>query len=168
MTSRPRRSPKSFAKPFSARFCSGRCTATRLCIPGSRAHSTCSGPVWRLAGTRRRRCQSLCSRQETSFMNRKRILILVAVAAVLTATGLYARSVHRDTALQGSGTVEARNIRVGSKIGGPIDKVLVREGDSGQPGQVLMTFDDHELPSALQQSRAPAQKSHTAYRPQEI
>src|SRR5260370_987408 len=168
MTSRPRRSPKSFAKPFSARFCSGRCTATQLCIPGSRAHSICSGPVWRLAGPRRRRCQSLCSPQETSFMNRKRILILVAVAAVLTATGLYAGWFHRDTALQGSGTVEARNIRVGSKIGGRIDKVLVREGDSVQPAQVLITFDDKELQASLEQSRANAEKSRRGYRPPQI
>src|SRR5258708_14835308 len=142
--------------------------ATQLCIPGSRAHSICSGPVWRLAGTRRRRCQSLCSRQETSFMNRKRILILVAVAAVLTATGLYAGWFHRDTALQGSGTVEARNIRVGSKIGGRIDKVLVRQCDSVQPGQVLVTFDDQELRAALQQSSARAEKSQHGYRPEEI
>src|SRR6266852_4856704 len=142
--------------------------ATQLCIPGSRAHSICSGPAWRLAGTRRRRCQSLCSRQETSFMNRKRILILVAVAAVLTATGLYAGWFHRETALQGSGTVEARNIRVGSKIGGRIDKVLVREGDSVQPGQVLITFDDQELQASLEQSRANAEKARRGYRQEDI
>jgi multidrug efflux pump subunit AcrA (membrane-fusion protein) len=34
---------------------------------------------------------------------------------------------------------------VGSKIGGRIDKVLVRKGDRVQPGQVLITFDDKEL-----------------------
>src|SRR5258708_13785609 len=118
--------------------------ATQLCIPGSRAHSICSGPAWRLAGTRRRRCQSLCSRQETSFMNRKLILILVAAVAVLAATGLYAGWFHRDTSLQGSGTVEARNIRVGSKIGGRIDKVLVPEGDPFQPGQLLITVPDQD------------------------
>src|SRR6266852_8606131 len=142
--------------------------ATQLCISGSRAHSICSGPAWRLAGTRRRRCQSLCSRQETSFMSRKGILILLAAAAVLAATALYAGWFHRDTGLQGSGTVEARNIRVGSKIGGRIDKVLVREGDSVQPGQVLVTFDDQELRAALQQSSAGAEKSQRGYRPEEI
>src|SRR5216683_3034673 len=142
--------------------------ATQLCIPGSRAHSICSGPAWRLAGTRRRRCQSLCSRQETSFLNRKRILIRVAVAAGLTATVHYAGWFHRDTALKGSGTVEARNIRVGSKIGGRIDRVLVREGDSVQLGQVLITFDDKELQASLEQSRANAEKSRRGYRPEEI
>src|ERR1700693_3143664 len=119
--------------------------ATPLCTPGSKPHSTCSGPAWRLAGTRCRRPQPLSSPQETSFMSRKRILILLAAAAVLAATGLYASWFHRDTGLQGSGTVKARTIRVGSKIGGGTDQVLVREGDSVQPGQILITFDDQEL-----------------------
>jgi len=101
-------------------------------------------------------------------MNRRRILILLAAAAVLAATALYAGRFHRDTALQGSGTVEARNIRVGSKIGGRIDKVLVREGDSVQPGQVLITFDDKELKASLEQSRANAEKARRGFRPEEI
>src|SRR5205823_12626395 len=70
--------------------------------------------------------------------------------------------------MQGSGTVEARNIRVGSKIGGRIDKVLVREGDSVEPGQVLITFDDKELQASLEQSRANAEKARRGYRPEEI
>src|ERR1700682_174083 len=142
--------------------------ATPLCTPGSKPHSTCSCPAWRLAGARCRRSQPLCSRQETSFMSRKRILILLAAAAVLAATGLYAGWFHRDTGLQGSGTVEARNIRVGSKIGGRIDKVLVREGDSVQPGQVLITFDDKELQAALGQSRAAWQKAHAGSRAEDL
>jgi multidrug resistance efflux pump len=101
-------------------------------------------------------------------MSRKHILILLAIAAILAATALYAGWFHRDTALQGSGTVEARNIRVGSKIGGRIDKVLVREGDTVQPGQVLITFDDKELQAALEQSRANAQKAQRGFRPEEI
>jgi multidrug resistance efflux pump len=101
-------------------------------------------------------------------MSRKLILILIAAAAVVAATALYAGWFHRDTALQGSGTVEARDIRVGSKIGGRIDKVLVREGDSVQPGQVLITFDDKELQAALEQSRANAEKAQRGFRTEEI
>jgi multidrug resistance efflux pump len=101
-------------------------------------------------------------------MNRKRILIIIIVAVALAATALYAGWFHRDDSLQGSGTVEARDIRVGSKVGGRIDKVLVREGDSVQPGQVLITFDDKELQAALQQSRAGAEKAQRGYRPEEI
>jgi HlyD family secretion protein len=101
-------------------------------------------------------------------MTRKRILIVLAIAAALAATVLYAGWLRRDTALQGSGTVEARNIRVGSKVGGRIEKVLVREGDSVQPGQILITFDDRELQAALEQSRANAEKARRGYRPEEI
>src|ERR1700675_1483607 len=101
-------------------------------------------------------------------MSRKRILILLAAAAVLAATGLYAGWFHRDTGLQGSGTVEARDIRVGSKVGGRIDKVLVREGDTVQPGQVLIAFDDQELQASLAQSQAAAEKARRGYRPEEI
>jgi HlyD family secretion protein len=64
--------------------------------------------------------------------------------------------------------VEARYIRVGSKIGGRIDKVLVREGDSVKAGQVLVTFDDKELQAALGQSRAAWEKAHTGSRPEDI
>ena len=101
-------------------------------------------------------------------MTRKRIAILVAVAAILAATAVYAGWFRHDSALQGSGTVEARNIRVGSKVGGRIDKVLVREGDAVQPGQVLITFDDKELQASLEQSRAAAEKAERGYRPEEI
>jgi HlyD family secretion protein len=101
-------------------------------------------------------------------MNRKRILLIVAAAIVLAATALYAGWFHDDTALQGSGTVEARNIRVGSKIGGRIDKVLVREGDLVQTGQILIAFDDKELQAALEQSKANAEKAQRGYRPEEI
>jgi multidrug resistance efflux pump len=75
---------------------------------------------------------------------------------------------RHDDALQGSGTVEARDIRVGSKIGGRIDKVLVREGDTVQAGQVLITFDDKELLASLAQTRAAAEKAQRGYRPEEI
>jgi multidrug resistance efflux pump len=64
--------------------------------------------------------------------------------------------------------VEARDIRVGSKVGGRIDKVLVREGDRVQPGQTLITFDDKELLASLDQTRAAAEKAQRGYRPEEI
>ena len=102
-------------------------------------------------------------------MTKKRIFVLgfIAVVAVV-ATALYAGWLHRDGVLQGSGTIEARNIRVGSKIGGRIAEVRVREGDFVPPGQVLVTFDEQELKAALQQSRAALEKMMRGYRPEEI
>jgi HlyD family secretion protein len=102
-------------------------------------------------------------------MKSKRIVIVAIVAALAVAVGvLYGEWFRHDDGLQGSGTVEARNIRVGSKVGGRIDRVLVREGDTVVAGQVLMAFDDKELLAALEQSRANAEKSRRGYRPEEI
>src|SRR5579859_6765845 len=101
-------------------------------------------------------------------MNRK-ILIPVVIVAALVGLAVYTSGMlHRDTSLRGSGTVEARNIRVGSKIGGRIDKVLVREGDSVAPGQILITFDEQELKASLEQSHANAEKMERGYRPEEV
>jgi membrane fusion protein YbhG len=101
-------------------------------------------------------------------MKRKHLLIPLVLAAA-GAVGAYSMGwFHHDDTLQGSGTVEARNIRVGSKISGRIDKVLVREGDSVEAGQVLITFDDKELKAALEQSRAAAEKARRGFRVEEV
>jgi HlyD family secretion protein len=101
-------------------------------------------------------------------MTRKGVVIVLMVAAVLAAMAFSTGWFRRDSSLQGSGTVEARDIRVGSKVGGRIDQVLVREGDTVQPGQVLIAFDDQELQASLAQSQAAAEKARRGYRPEEI
>jgi HlyD family secretion protein len=101
-------------------------------------------------------------------MTPKRVVILILVAAVLGGSAVYATWFRRDGALEGSGTVEARDIRVGSKVGGRIDKVLVREGDRVESGQTLITFDDQELLASLEESRAAAEKAKRGFRPEEI
>jgi multidrug resistance efflux pump len=101
-------------------------------------------------------------------MNRKRSLILLVLAAVAAVAAYAMGWFRRDSALTGSGTVEARNIRVGSKVGGRIEQVLVREGDTVEPGQVLIIFDDKELQAALNQSRAAAEKARAGFRPEEV
>jgi multidrug resistance efflux pump len=101
-------------------------------------------------------------------MKRKPFLIVVVVLAIVAASAVYAGWFRAGKALEGSGTVEGRNIRVGSKVGGRIAQVLVREGDTVQPGQVLITFDDKELTASLEQARANAEKSQKGFRPEEI
>src|SRR3974390_1956950 len=93
---------------------------------------------------------------------------LVVVVGLMGVAAYSAGWFRKDAGLQSSGTVESRNIRVGSKIGGRIDKVLVREGDNVEPGQVLITFDDKELQAALSQSRAAAEKATRGFRREEI
>src|SRR5580693_3611978 len=100
---------------------------------------------------------------------KKRIVIIVVVVAAIFAGLAYSEGwFSRDSSLQGSGTVEERDIRVGSKVGGRIDKIFVREGDAVKAGQVLITFDDKELQAALDQSKAAAEKAARGYRPEEI
>jgi HlyD family secretion protein len=96
------------------------------------------------------------------------ILILVLVAAALTAAAFSTGWLRRDSALQGSGTIEARDIRVGSKVGGRIDQVLVREGDHVKAGEILITFDDKELLASLEQARAAAEKMARGFRQEDI
>src|SRR5262249_35281231 len=55
--------------------------------------------------------------------------------------------------LGASGTLEARNINVGSKVGGRISRVLVREGDHVEPNQLLVVFDSAELEGQLLQAQ---------------
>src|SRR6516164_1903308 len=93
-----------------------------------------------------------------------KVLVLALIALALLAAAAYSMGwFHHDNALRGAGTVEARNIRVGSKVGGRIDQVLVREGDRVEAGQLLVTFDDKELQAALNQSRAAAAQAKADY-----
>jgi multidrug resistance efflux pump len=77
--------------------------------------------------------------------------------------------------LAASGTIEARNIKVGSKIGGRIQSILVREGDHVRAGQVLVTFDDSESAATVAQAaarvaaaQATLNKLSAGYRTEEI
>lgn len=100
---------------------------------------------------------------------KRKFLVIPVVVAALAAVAAYSMGwFHRDTGLQGSGTVEARDIRVGSKVGGRIDKILVREGDTVEPGQLLISFDDKELLASLDQTRAAADKAERGFRKEEI
>lgn len=74
-----------------------------------------------------------------------------------------------------SGTVEARTMEVGSKVGGRIKDVLVREGDSAKAGQALVQLEPGDLPAqllgaqgALDQAKANLQKMKNGSRPEEI
>jgi multidrug resistance efflux pump len=108
---------------------------------------------------------------------RKKAIILVAVLAVVAcAVAAYAFFLgHKHTGLTASGTLEARNISVGSKVGGRIAEVLVREGDHVQPGQLLVRFEDRELEAdvlqargRLEQTKAALEKALRGARPEEI
>lgn len=86
-------------------------------------------------------------------MNRKRLVPITAGVLAALGLGVTLWGLGRTRGLQASGTIEARNIRVGSKIGGRIAGVHVREGDRVEPGQLIVSFEDHELAAELEQAR---------------
>jgi HlyD family secretion protein len=106
-------------------------------------------------------------------MNRKILIpiILGVAVAALGACSLF----KRDPSLSASGTLEARNVSVGSKVGGRVTQVLVAEGDRVKKDQLLVSFDDAELYAALLQARgryaqakANVAKMSRGNRPEEI
>jgi multidrug resistance efflux pump len=85
----------------------------------------------------------------------KRALYLIAVLAIVIAASSFSFTwfSRADRELIASGTLEARNINLGSKTGGRIVQVLVREGERVQPKQLLIVLDDAELTARLTQAR---------------
>ncbi|HWB98559.1 MAG TPA: HlyD family efflux transporter periplasmic adaptor subunit, partial [Bryobacteraceae bacterium] len=99
----------------------------------------------------------------------KRVVFGVVIGAALIAaakSGSWFR--EEKPAFWSSGTVEGRNIRLGSKTGGRIEEVLVTEGEVVKAGQVLVRFDDRDLAAQLRQSRANLQKMERGSRPEEL
>jgi multidrug resistance efflux pump len=60
----------------------------------------------------------------------------------------------KENSLVFFGTIETQDIRVGSKVGGRIQEVLVKEGQEVQTGQPLVRFDMAELQAQLAQAQA--------------
>ena len=79
------------------------------------------------------------------------VLLLLALAASVYVGQRWL--LPPDRKLNASGVLEARNINVGSKVGGRIREVLVREGDHVRTGEVLVRFDDAEQAARVEQAR---------------
>jgi len=74
-----------------------------------------------------------------------------------------------------SGTIEADEIHIGSKVGGRIAEVLVREGQEVKQGQPIIRFDRYDLDArhadavaAVSQADANLQKTKRWFRPEEV
>lgn len=95
-------------------------------------------------------------------MKQRRILILVTV--VLLAGAAVAVVLHlfhgRGSGLEYSGTVECREIEVGSKIGGRVTEVGVEEGDQVKAGAVLVRFESNDLNAQRLQAEAEVDQQH--------
>jgi multidrug resistance efflux pump len=108
---------------------------------------------------------------------RKPIIIVVAVLALvaIAAAWSYMRGRGSSDRLVLSGTIEADEIHVGSKIGGRIAEVLVREGQVVKLGQPIIRFESFDLDAkhadavaAVNAAEANLQKTLTFSRPEEV
>ena len=107
---------------------------------------------------------------------RRRIAIGVGAVALVIAVvwAVSAWVAHRDR-FEYSGTVETREIQIGSKVGGRATEVAVEEGQVVKAGTVLVRFECDELKAqraqaaaALQQAQADVDKMVRGNRPEEI
>ena len=104
----------------------------------------------------------------------RRFVPLLAVAVAVAAYAGF-RAYQGSRPYEWSGTVEARTISVGSRTGGRVKEVLVREGDRLPAGQPLLTLEPGDLEAQrlqaraqLEQSQANLEKLEKGSRPEEI
>jgi HlyD family secretion protein len=102
---------------------------------------------------------------------------LLPIAAIVLIAGAYIGSrlwiAHQP--YEWSGTVEARTISVGSRAGGRVKDVLVKEGDHAKQGQPLLILEPGDLfaqklaaEGQLTQAQANLDKLQRGSRPEEI
>ena len=101
------------------------------------------------------------------------------IPLVLIASGLGWYGIHRwrmaHAPYEWSGTVEARTIDLGSRAGGRIKQILVKEGDRVKAGDPLLVLEPGDWPAQLEQaqgqlaeSQANLDKLKNGARPEEI
>jgi HlyD family secretion protein len=111
---------------------------------------------------------------EPAANNRTRFIPIAVIAGLGLIYGGY-RLWRSHQPFEWSGTVEARTISVGSRAGGRIAEVLVREGDHVTAGQSLLRLEPGDLEAQrlqaqgqLDQAQANLEKLEKGARPEEI
>jgi len=89
-------------------------------------------------------------------MNRRRILIAACAATLLIVLWIVYALIARNGRNLYSGTIESREIEIGSKIGGRVTAVPVEEGQTVKAGDVLVRFECDELQAQRIQAAAQA------------
>ncbi len=87
----------------------------------------------------------------------KRMIFLIAIAALaagFVAWKLLAKPDLPAGIASGNGRLEANELFVSAKIPGRVKEVLVDEGDTVTPGQVVARLDTEELEASLRQAEA--------------
>src|SRR5262249_25928143 len=150
--SRRRRGPQSAGGRAGV---SGLAPGVRLSPKGAASGSACPPrPVPRHAPA------NLEARRDPRFeagakMKRKRVILLVvAVLAAAGALGWWLGAKRKDKPLVLSGTIEARDVEVGSLLGGRIAKIFVEEGAARAAGAPILQFDTDLIDLPISQQKA--------------
>lgn len=107
----------------------------------------------------------------------KRRVFVIGGIAVLAAGAIWLAMAWAERRGRGdySGTVETREIQIGSKVGGRVTEVPVEEGQVVKAGTTLVRFECDELKAqqmqaaaGLQQARADMERMERGNRPEEI
>jgi multidrug resistance efflux pump len=103
----------------------------------------------------------------------KRLLAILVFIAILA--GLIAYSQLRPQSQHVSGFIEADEIRLGSRVGGRVQEVLVEEGQKVEAGQLLVKLEPFDLTEQLKEaeaklaaSAADLQRLEAGYRSEEV
>jgi HlyD family secretion protein len=107
---------------------------------------------------------------------KRRIIVVAAVAVILIAALWIILAIRaRRAAAEFSGTIETREIQIGSKVGGRVTSVLVEEGQTAASGSVLVRFECDQLKAqraeaaaAITESQADFDRMLRGNRPEEI
>ena len=101
------------------------------------------------------------------------LLIVVALAAYGAARSLADRAATNSPVIEGSGTIEATQVQIASKVPGRVSAVLVESGETVAAGAVLVRFDTQETDaqiaqaaSAVEVARARVSQAEAALRAQ--
>jgi multidrug resistance efflux pump len=99
---------------------------------------------------------------------------IAVLILALALAGYYAWSAHRAR-YDYAGTIETREIQVGSKVGGRVTTVPVEEGNAVKAGSLLVAFEDDDLKAqrieaaaAVDQAQANLDRMVRGNRPEEI
>ncbi|HUS08498.1 MAG TPA: efflux RND transporter periplasmic adaptor subunit [Bryobacteraceae bacterium] len=103
------------------------------------------------------------------------VILVGLLIGAFAACGLFPK--RRDDRNPGTlaGTVETREIQVGSKVGGRVAEVLVEEGQNVAAGSVLVRFESFDLraeqaqwQARVAQAEAQLKRLQAGYRPEEV
>jgi multidrug resistance efflux pump len=94
-------------------------------------------------------------------MKRKGLLILLAVLLAAGAAAWGLLKSRREKPLVLSGSIEARDVEVGSLMGGRVAKVLVEEGASVTAGQPIVQFETDLPDLQVQQEKARVEQARS-------